>query len=51
MARCVTTLDAKLEKALIKLKSKPLNFKTKVKKVINILEKTQKLILSLSKRN
>ena len=50
-ARCVTALVAKLEKALIKLKLKSLNLKTEVKKDLNILEKVQKLILSLSKRN
>ena len=50
-ARCVTALDAKLEKALIKLKLKSLNLKTEVKKDLNILEKVQKLTLSLSKRN
>ena len=42
-ARCVDALDAKV------IESKPLNFKTKAKKVLNILKtKNKKLILSLS---
>ena len=40
-ARCVNALDAKIEKTLMKLKLKALNFKTKVEGVLNILEKTQ----------
>ena len=42
-ARCIDALEAKIEKTLLIIKSKPLSFKT-----LNILNKTQSLILSLS---
>lgn len=44
-ARCVDALEAKTEKTLLKIKLKPLLFKTKVR---NILRKTQNLRLGLS---
>ena len=42
-ATFIDALEAKIEKTLLKIKLKPLSFKT-----LNILNKTQNLILSLS---
>ena len=42
-ATFIDALEAKIEKTLLKIKLKPLSFQT-----LNILNKTQNLILSLS---